>query len=434
MLKQAFIITAKTISNKRPFSFYLILVTLLFVYTSFYTVNGISDFLTAKLVTHWLKDRPHFIFKAHNCDAQTTEALTATLFGAGYRSLSVCSRAALVTALRKSPGEPRLSRVIAVEYQPDYLQQIRFKTSYQYDIKTYIGRCLEELGGDVLLEGRLSKDIKSTQCDLDYEAALPVIAIGQKLARSLSNGPGKIPSGTTLHLYKRVLLTDFLTETPDHAFVVASVFETGFEDLDNLIIGPTGFLASLVPARKIEHLMQVKIQEVASLDDLRKALSLIKENKNLSQHLDLEYSITDDEIREIQDFALKTTAVMTGVVHILVYLVLFSGLSQFIEANRKLLALMRISGLQFGAIWLFLLMITLASVTLVCVASYLLSFLVSEALIYFIEQIGYLIQFKVLFETLVISLVVALLITVALKRLHFSSDIAKELEYAKRND
>jgi len=432
MLKQSVIITSKVISNKIPSSIWITFITLLLVYISFYTVNGISNYLTFKLVTPWLKDRTHFIFSTHNCDVQTTEAIAASLQWTGYKSTLVCSKAAKVTALRKFPGEPRLSAVIAVEYQPEYLRQIRFKSSsYEDDIKTYIGSCLEELGGDPLLNGKLSSpELTSTQCDWD-DKPLPVIAIGKKLAHSLSNGPGTIPSGVTIDLYEQISLTDFSEETSGETFVIASIFETGFEDLDNAILGPIGFLSSLVQSTNIEHNVHVKIQNVESIENLREVFNLIQEDDNLYHYL--KYSITDDEVWEVQDLTLNTIAVMTWIVHLLVYLVLLGGLSQFIETNRKLLALMRISGIGLSSIWLFLLFITLASVSLICVLSYFLSLIVSDILVNFIEHIDYIINFNVLSDTLITSVFVAFFITIALKKIHFSGDLAKELEHARRN-
>jgi hypothetical protein len=429
MLKQSFALTNKVVSNKIPFSIIITFTTLLLVYTSFYTVNGVSDFLNTKLVEPWLKDRMHFIFSENNCNSQVTmQALTTVLQQSGYESILLCSKVSEVTAFRKPPGEPRLSRVIAIEYQPKYLQLVKLESSYQEDIKSWSGDCLQEIG-DVLLEGKSFADIKSTQCDPDYDP-LPVISIGQKVAHLLSNGPGMISAGMTIHLYERVS-EENLSDIPDKPFVIASVFETGFEDLDHTIIGAEGFLSSIVSPSEIEYKIQVKIKQVNSLGDLRKILALIQENENLSKQL--EYSVTNDVIWEIQNLALDTTAAITWVVHVLVYFVLLSGLSQFVEANRKLLALMRISGISVGSVWLFLFIITLTSVILICVLSYFLSFLVSEGLIRIFEHIDYIINWQVLINTLVKSIFIAIGITIALKLIHFSGNLSQELEYARRN-
>jgi hypothetical protein len=431
MLKQSFALTNKVVSNKIPFSIIITFTTLLLVYTSYYTVNGVSDFLNSELVTPWLKDRTHFIFSVDSCDSQVTmQTLTAVLQQSGYESISLCSKVSDVTVFRKSkfPDEPRISRVLAVEYQPKYLQLIQLKTSYQEDIKAWGGECLKEIG-DVLLEGKSFSEKRSTQCNLNDDA-LPVISIGQGVAHSLSNGPGRISAGMTIHLYERVSL-DNLSDTSGKAFVIASVFETGFDDLDHTIIGPKDFLSDIVSPSQQKYKIQLKVKEVSSLDDLRGIHAFIQENENLSNRL--EYSVINDEIWELQNLALDTTAAITWVVHVLVYFVLLSGLSQFIEANRKLLALMRISGIKVTSIWLFLFIITLISVALICVFSYFLSFLVSEGLVHHFEHIDYLIDWKVLINTLIKSVFIAIGITIALKIMHFSGDLSQELEYARRN-
>jgi hypothetical protein len=112
--------------------------------------------------------------------------------------------------------------------------------------------------------------------------------------------------------------------------------------------------------------------------------------------------------------------------------VLISGLSQLMEINKKLIVLMRLSGMRNGAIWMFIFLLFIISTTITCLAAFMLSYGINSLLVYYLfENISFTMNFSIGFNIWSITILTAILLSSILNRLHFSRDIARELDYGK---
>lgn len=421
------------------FSLWLILASLTFVYIALFTTNGLVYYLNAQSVTPWLKERFHFTLSVEDCHLETS-VLEKFLRENGYESTVICSRFAELSVTKLSPGEVRLgTKVNAVEFDEAYFRQIpelkkSLRENYEQDVLSELGSCLETVG-DPLKKQHFNPNNLTTSTDC-YQSPLPVVYIGSELVDLLD-----AETGALVHLHDGVFvesLPEDIQSNPNQHFVVASWFNTRFSDLDHLLIGPSQFLSKIFPEDEgIEYKLIVKIHQLPSLEILETILALLETDQlqeKLPYHIDI--SIIDHKIWKIQGLFLTGIQTISMVVLLICLLVLLSGMSQLLEKNRKLLALLRINGLQSEAQWIFVLSLSIIEATIPCVLAFILSNVLSLFIAFFSEKItSYTINFSVFFTVFGITLVAAVLTTVILTKIYLLRDLAKELtNYASSNN
>lgn len=432
ILRQAFILVRLIITPKNiNFSVWLIFVILVLVYTAFFTTSGFVVYLNNQSVAHWLKERFHFTLAVTDCNAEVNN-LKEFLHQKNYDSTVICSRFAEVSATKIYPGEVRLqTKVKTVEFNEVYFQVVpQLKTSLQNNFKEAIfpplSSCWAKTG--VLEQYHFNlNQFKLTECY--HKKTLPPIYLGSELSELL-----EASTGSTLHLHDSMFVETLhqdIQNNPKQNFVVASVFDTKFPDLNQFMIGPTKFLSNIFSVENgtIEYKLIVKINNLKSLEELKTILTLLEELKEPHSLLKLlkykmDYSIIDHEIWKIQGEFLKGIQAIYFVIGFICFWILLSGISQLIENNRKSVNLMRLSGVQLKVLWMFLFILSIIGATIPCVLGYLLSMFFAL----FFENIAYMVGLSIFLTFFGLTLLAAIFITFILSKVHFLRDLAKELD------
>jgi TRAP transporter 4TM/12TM fusion protein len=424
---------------------WLSLISLTLVYTAFFTTNGLALGLSEKSVKPWLKDRFHFTLNVEDCHVKT-DKLEEFLQKEGYASTVICSPFAELSVSKISPGEVRLqTKVNAVEFDKGYFQLVpQIKTSlhenYEQEVQSELGSCLEKTGERLKEQKFNPNHLKSTECSYE-ERALPLVYIGSQLAELLD-----VSAGGTLHLHDAVFadsLAEDMQANPDRYFVVACIFNTPFADLNRLLIAPTGSLSKLFNGEEwaIEHKLIVKIDNLKNLNDLEKLKAILKQlasekySRKLRESLpyDMDHSILDHEIWKLQEVFLNVIQAIYIAIFVICIFVLLSGMDQLLESNRRLLTLMRVSGLHTGAMWVFLFVLSIMGAVISLILAIPLSFVMSWGLGWVFEDISYAMDLSNFLTVFGITLLVAILTTLILGQRYLSRDISNELDYVGSN-
>jgi TRAP transporter 4TM/12TM fusion protein len=446
------VITPKNIS----FSVISIFVSLILVYIAFFIISGLSLYLSEKSVTPWLTERFHFTLAVKNCDVNT-ENLQLFLQKKGYRSTIICSKFAEITVSKVQPGEIRLqSNIHAVEFQEAYFDLLpnlkqQLQENYDNEVQSPLGSCLEEISALLKEKGFNLNEITSSDC-LETRTPLPIVYLGADLASLLEVSPGAL-----VHLHDAVfaetLQEDMIMTNPNQHFVVAAIFKTAFPDINNFVIGPTGSLSNILDEEEVEHKLAVKIHGLKDLGDMKQLWEKLGEEEmryqevfqqfdtneeNQEQWMEKNwpyenyYSITHNEIWKIQNAFLNSIHAMSIVIFILCLLILLSGISQLMENNKKLVILMRLSGIHFEVMWIFLFILSIMGAIIPCLIAFLVSMITSKTLVSFFDDVSYIMDSSVFFTVFGITLLTAVCTTFFLSQLHLSRDIAKEWGHASR--
>lgn len=212
--------------------------------------------------------------------------------------------------------------------------------------------------------------------------------------------------------------------------MIAGIFKTGQKDLDELIIVPPHALQQRIYTQTqagIEQKLLIKVH-TDNLRIIKKLLQEIKDNR----FKEIDYvgnNIIDMEHTQNLQSGLNTIDATFLVINLVCLIVLIGTLTQLLESKRKMLALVRISGLGQAETWSFLFMLSLSTVMLPYLLALPLSLLVS--LIHpfiFQEALAYTIDWMALWNLLGEVLMFAVIATVLLQYLYFSNSLVNELE------
>ncbi|MDM8566558.1 TRAP transporter large permease subunit [Candidatus Halobeggiatoa sp. HSG11] len=422
-----------------PTSVFLTFSTLILVYTAYFTTSGFI-FNLHEQTEPWLKDRFHFTLEVDNCNnVDTNEIKQLFLQETGKQVTIACTRTTDEAIIaRLYPGELKLhTNLRIIEFDSDYFNLVpKLKTSlkklYQEYILGDLGSCFEKTG--IKLEQvnfDLNKQLTSKECNIFDETELPLIYIGFNVADITLDAS----TGTIVALHNMIFPDETTKENIfnlKQKFIVASVFETEFSDLDELIIVPKGYLAKIFPDTNtnITHQLIVKIENLNFAGEIDNIMKKIINSNNIPNYLTESNSIVDYEMWELQSEFLTTTRLILVVVFAICIFVLVSGISQLMENNKRLIVLMRLSGINNAARWMFIFTLSVISAFITCIIAFGLSYLLAEIFARFWQDIASIIDLRIFFDVLGATILTTLLTTTVLSHMHFSRDVARELDYA----
>jgi TRAP-type uncharacterized transport system fused permease subunit len=421
-----------------PTSVYFTFTSLILIYTIFFTTTGFIYDLN-KHVDPWLKNRFHFTLEVDDCKTTTDELKGVLLQETGKNIQTVCTKFYELNISKLYPGEFRLSTNLkTVEFNEKYFRLLPdlkkiLQEFYAENIEGDLATCFEERQLEEDLD--LNK-LSLKECNIFDETPLPLIYLGSNIA---DYDELNVSVGTIISLHDTIFSNESngiekeISIDYKSKFVVKSVFQTRFPDLDELVIVPEGTLSKLFP-EDFKNLLIVKIQSLETINELTTIINKMIErgdNNKLSNDFIID-SFINEEFWIIQNTFLNTIQAILIITFLICIFVLISGLSQLMEINKKLIVLMRLSGMRNGAIWMFIFLLFIISTTITCLAAFMLSYGINSLLVYYLfENISFTMNFSIGFNIWSITILTAILLSSILNRLHFSRDIARELDYGK---
>ncbi len=412
---------------------------LILVYSGLFTAGGFSVSLRNSLAVPWLTNNFHFVVNVENCSPESLRPVQEILGKKGYTSETACSPSASVSISKKPPpGEFTLSDATAIEFNHDFFKLMPeledLTKNLEESVNSTIGGCLEEIREQLQKQKfTLLKEIKSSLCKEGSE--LSIAYVESTLAESL-----KIAEGMAVRVHEAVFdvkQAGIFSEEIDPAnldqhFVVASVFAFGMSSLspERMIMVPAGFLSRIFQTKEkgIDYKLFIKITNAQSVPTLKSVAKLFEDSEYW-----IEYSLAYDEMQLILDRFQNTAQAIFLVTVVVCFFVLLGGLSQLIESKRRLLVLMRVSGLRSAAIWIFLFILSVIGALISCILAVPASKALSGVLVRLHDNLSYETDWPMIFNISGLTILLTVAAMFILKLLYFSKDISEELDYVSRN-
>ena len=428
----------RIINPKRmPIPLLLTLTILTFVYTIYLAASGFARHFHEDSIQPWLENRFHIVLATEDCQLENDESASQLiedfLQQKGYQNQTACLQYAPISLTQAGLSDVVISNVEAIEFDTALNQLLpalntSLEANYQKDIQSYLGNCLTGIEDITDIN-----TVKARNCEEDTIAKFPIVYIGQEMAEIYN-----LKAGMMVSLYSSTFPEDIpqrLNAAPPHQYVIGGIFETGFaQDIDRLLILPTQTMHRIYSPQDVgqENKLVIKITDLQDIRAIQAIVALL-ENDIKSQPLReklfyyLDYAIDNkDDTGELQS-GLNTLDAIFFIISIVALVVLLVVSMQVLDSKRKLLALLRVTGIKNEIVWLFILLLSFSAAIVPYLLAIPLSLLLAGLTLLSLENLAYQIDWAAFYKLLAVILLFISITTVFLKSYYFSRSISQEL-------